>query len=253
MDMFVPSPKKIACIGMGKLGRMHASMLPTYFPTIEKILCFSHKSNFDDIVSGKIIKCNSWLEAIQEAEIIITTTSANEPYIKADDINGDKLLINLSLMDFDLSVFQKSSAIIVDNWFQCTQAKKVFKQGVDSGIIQRHHVIEFGDLIDKTNTNDKCLQNGIIMINALGMAIEDIIIAQAVYNKLMYMSTIKPNYFYMDNRMNPLTDPPISDAIAIYNSYSKLIEQLENDKISLEKRVQMLEQEIETLKKSPMP
>ncbi|UJR13092.1 hypothetical protein I4U23_000116 [Adineta vaga] len=253
IEMFVPLPKKIACIGIGKLGRMHAVMLSKYFPTIEKTFCFSNKSNFDDIVSEKIIKCNSWLEAIQQAEVIVTTTTANEPYIKADDIHGDKLLINLSLMDFDLSVFQKSSVIIVDNWFQCTQAKKVFKQGVDSGIIQRHHVIEFGDLIVEKNTKNKYPKNGIIMVNALGMAIEDIIVAQAVYNKLMFMSTIKPNYFYMDNRQNPLTDPAVSDTINTYNPYNKLIEKLENDKNLLQQHVQMLKQEIETLKKSSLP
>lgn len=250
IEIFMPRPKKIACIGIGKLGRMHVAMLSKHFPTVEKIYCFSNTSNFDDLISENVVKCNTWLEAVKEAEVIVTTTSTNEPYIKGDDINGNKLLINLSLMDFDLSVYQKSSLIIVDNWFQCTQAKKVFKRGVDSGIIQRHHVIEFPDLINEQNINKKPVPHGIIMVNALGMAIEDIIVAQAVYNKLMYMSTIKPNYFYMDNRMNPLTDPSISDTMTAYNPYKRVIDNLENEKRMSHDRIQSLEKELKTLKMS---
>jgi ornithine cyclodeaminase/alanine dehydrogenase-like protein (mu-crystallin family) len=109
----------------GKI-RTHAWILPIAFPSIEKIFCFSNNASFDDIVDDKIVKSSYWREALRQAEVIVTTTSACNPYIYAEDINSNQLIINISLMDFALDVFQKAS-IIVDDWFQCTQAQKVFK------------------------------------------------------------------------------------------------------------------------------
>jgi ornithine cyclodeaminase len=200
IERLMPNTRNVACIGMGKLGRLHANILPKIFPNIEKIFCFSDNAKFDDLLSDKIIKCDRWIEAISKAEIIITTTTANEPYIKADDIDGNKLIINISLMDFHLDVFLKASTLIVDDWFQCTQAKKVFKIGVDKGVIKRENVIELPQLLfgDQKHSSFQ----GIIMANVLGMAIEDIFVAKEIYQKVMFMSNSKPKYFQIDNRID---------------------------------------------------
>jgi ornithine cyclodeaminase len=140
IDRLRPSPKTIACIGMGKLGRLHAALLPQIYPSIERIFCFSNNASFQDITSRTVLHCATYQEAIDQAEVVITTTAAGNPYISASDIKGNKLLINLSLMDFKLEVYLDADAIVVDDWDQCTQAKKIFKQGVDQGLIKKQSV-----------------------------------------------------------------------------------------------------------------
>jgi ornithine cyclodeaminase len=233
LERLCPTPKRVACIGMGKLGRMHAWILRIAFPSVEKIFCFSNNASFDDIIDDKIVKSSCWREALRQAEVIITTTSACNPYVYAKDINDNQLIINISLMDFALDVFQKAF-IIVDDWFQCTQAQKVFKQGVDKGLFKREDIIELPDLLFG-KSKDRTFQEGIVMVNLLGMSIEDIFVAKALYEKVMYWSNIKPNYFLLDNTMNPFHERHPR------NKQSISVEQLVRENEQLKQRISSLE------------
>lgn len=190
IDRLCPHPKNIACIGMGKLGRMHAEMLPKLYPSIEKVFCFSKRHNYkDDLSNAMVYCCSSYQEAIRNADVVITTTAVSEPYIGSECIIGNKLLINLSLMDFKLEVYLNADSIIVDDWLQCTQAKKIFKEGVDKGVITRDKVFEISELIFSDKKNK--ILDGIIMFNPLGMAIEDIFVASAIYEKAKSIENIQ--------------------------------------------------------------
>lgn len=182
IERFCPKPKTVAVIGMGKLGRMHASQLKSLFPTIERIQCFSERADFSDLQSGTVTACASYQEALQNADVVITTTAANTPYIHEADLGEEtKLIVNLSLMDFDLDVYARSAQIIVDDWGQCERAKKVFKQGVDQGEITRENVIEISDALFGDAKDHKF--TGRVIVNPLGMGVEDMVLAKKVLEK----------------------------------------------------------------------
>ena len=179
IDTFRTQPRTVACIGMGKLGRLHARFLPKLYPSIERILGYSKTANFDDLLALPYFdKCSSYVDAINEADVIVTTTAAASPYIKPSDVSGDKLMINLSLMDFEPAVYAQADAVVVDDWLQCAGAEKVFKHCVDQGLVARSSVWELSQVI---YGNQRSTFSGQIMVNLIGMAAEDIIVARAIY------------------------------------------------------------------------
>ena len=60
MDQFAPRPASVGLLGMGRLGRMHASLLGELYPSIEEIACFSRRAPFDDLLADpRVRRCRS--------------------------------------------------------------------------------------------------------------------------------------------------------------------------------------------------
>lgn len=179
LNKFIHPGDKVGIIGMGRLGRLHAIHLSNLFPQIDSIHCYSKTAKFEDVLeTAKVRKCNSLKEVLSVCNVLITTTSATEPYIMDEDLGEDvRVIINLSLMDFELKVLENSSYLIVDDWDQNTKAKKVFKTGVEKGTITRDKVEELGEVLFGKKTPRK----GRIFINPLGMGIEDIFVAKKIH------------------------------------------------------------------------
>ena len=192
IDTLYPQVKTVACLGMGKLGRLHAKMLPKLYPGITKIYCFSQNALFDDLLSEQVVKCNSYQEAISAADVVITTTSATRPYITFNDVIKSKLIINQSVMDFHKDVFTKSSHVIVDDWDECFHAKSSFTDVVNEGLLKKEQTLEIGQIIfGKIPIN-----SGLIFFNPLGMAIEDIMVAHSIYR--IALANEQSSVFYVE-------------------------------------------------------
>lgn len=181
IDYLCPDLQSAACIGMGKLGRLHASMLPKLYPSLKKVYCYSNTANYNDILSNQIIQCSSWQEAISKAEVVITTTSATKPYINYKDVANKRLIINQSVMDFDVDVYAGASQIVIDDWDECFNAKSAFTHAVKQGLIKREGIMEIGDII----FNGKSAASGLRLFSPLGMAVEDIVIANSIYKRAL--------------------------------------------------------------------
>lgn len=181
MDRFCRQPTKVACVGMGKLGRLHALNLPTLYPSIQEISCFSAHAPFDDVLDGcRIRKAPSLQSALCDADVVITTTAANAPYITDAEVGHSKLLVNLSLMDLSLSVFT-TSMIVVDDLALCLAARKVFREGVKLGAIKIESVTELSRLLYGPDSGAE--YHGRVLVNPIGMVSEDLLIAQRVLER----------------------------------------------------------------------
>ena len=168
---------------MGRLGKMHAEMLAQDYHSVQEIRCFSRHAPFDDLANQtpQVVQCNSFEDALKGAEVVITTTTANSPYIETHHIPDDPLLINLSLMDFTIPVFTDSD-IIVDDWRQCRLAKKVLKDAIDQGLVLQADVHELSDVLYGPMKHKQF--PGRTIVNPLGMALEDISVAWEVYQQV---------------------------------------------------------------------
>jgi ornithine cyclodeaminase len=183
IDRFKPNPKIVACIGMGRLGRLFTKFIPQLYPSVEKIVCFSERANFADLLESPLVeRSQTYQEAIEGADVVITVTSASEPYILPSEVTGAKLLINLSLMDYDLDVYLKADSIVVDDFRQCANAKKVFKTGVEQGLITRATVYELSEALFGEAREQPF--SGQIIVNPIGMAIEDMVVARTIFNQV---------------------------------------------------------------------
>jgi N-[(2S)-2-amino-2-carboxyethyl]-L-glutamate dehydrogenase len=191
LDRLHPEPKRVACLGMGRLGRIHANTLPSHYPSIKEVRCYKSNSVKDSF--GKMKFYKDYIGVIQDTDVIITTTTTDEPYISQNDLQGNALLINLSLMDFGLDVYANSDNIIVDDWNQCSLAKKVFREGVEQRIIMRDKVDELSDILFRDREK---MFKGQTIVNPIGMAIEDVMVARRVYDK--YLEGNERKYFNVE-------------------------------------------------------
>lgn len=182
IENFAPNPQYISIIGMGKLWKMFASRLRTFFPSIQSIRCYSEswKHIYNACLDGEVIVwCDTWKETLKDADVVITTTAKGEPYIQNADLSPTvKCMVNLSLMDFDIDVFENSQ-VVVDDFGQCSRAKKVFKRWLDQWRIQEESVVEFGNVLFWWANIDKDRK---VLFNPLGMWIEDLCCAKRIYD-----------------------------------------------------------------------
>jgi ornithine cyclodeaminase len=182
IDRFNPAPVVVACLGMGRLGKLHARYLPGLYPSIERVQCYS-RAGYDHLLADPVVrKCASYREALDGADVVITATANDKPYISAADVRGARLIVNLSLNDYTLDVFASAGTLVVDDLEQCRKAKKVFKKGVDEGVIDPASVYELSGML--FGTNGKAASPGYVLVNPLGMAVEDVLVAKAVYDRL---------------------------------------------------------------------
>ena len=182
IDRINPNPEVVAILGMGRQGKLHTRCLPRLYPSIKRISCYS-RADFNDMCSNHLVrKCSSYREALDGADTVIAVTAAPEPYITPSDIQGDKLMINLSLMDFHLDVFLQADRIIVDDLEQCSLAKKVFNRGIEQGLIDPSSVRELSEIV--YGKWKELRFEGKILVNPIGMAIEDVLVAKAIYDRV---------------------------------------------------------------------
>jgi len=179
--LFLPIP--IISSALSKKFDIPSKSLKELFPDIKSIRCFSEswKHIYESEVSNSLAKsCESWQEAIQDADVVITTTAKGSPYVRDTDLpNTVKCIVNLSLMDFNIDVFENSK-IVVDDLWQCSKAKKIFKQWLDEGRINPDEVTEFWHLL--FSDQDYNPDNKRVIFNPLGMGIEDIFCAKRIYD-----------------------------------------------------------------------
>jgi N-[(2S)-2-amino-2-carboxyethyl]-L-glutamate dehydrogenase len=181
-DKFLKDGANVGLIGMGKLGRLHAQFLGKLYPSINSIHCYSETADSKDCEQyPKVKKVDTLQELLDKSDVIVTNSRAQQPYIASKDLRRDtSLIVNISLMDFSLDVMTGSNHLIVDDWHQNTQAKKVFRTGVDSGVITRDKVEEFGEALFGATQH-----KGRIFVNPLGMGLEDIYVASKIKQRLL--------------------------------------------------------------------
>ncbi len=182
IDQFAPRPRRVGLIGMGKLGRMHARVLGGLYTSIERISCFSARARFDDLLDDALIKkCATPQEVVADSEVIVTVGAPTRPYLGESDLGPHvRLIVNLSLLDFELPVIVNSNHIVVDDWLQNMRAEKVFKTGVDQGLITRDRVIELADVL----FGPRRVYEGRVFVNLIGMGLEDVYGAAQVARRL---------------------------------------------------------------------
>jgi ornithine cyclodeaminase len=182
IDTFHPQPRVVACLGMGRLGKLHARHLRRLHPSIESIRCYS-RADYDEVLADPaIVRCGSHREALEGADLVITATASDTPYIRGDDVGSARLIVHLSLMDCTLEVFRRAGAIVVDDLEQCRAARKVFRTGVESGAIDPSSVEELSRIL--FGRNGRREYAGCVLVNPIGMAVEDILVAKAVYDRV---------------------------------------------------------------------
>ena len=111
----------LGVIGLGPIGVMHLKMIESLFKdNIGAIKVFDiDKQRMNQVVEQfdlNIEGVNTWEQAYQDMDIVLTTTVAKERYIDKQP-KENALLLNISLRDYKLDVYPYiKEGIIVDDW-----------------------------------------------------------------------------------------------------------------------------------------
>jgi N-[(2S)-2-amino-2-carboxyethyl]-L-glutamate dehydrogenase len=133
---------------------------------------------------GSPATCYPSAEAcVGSANIIITATTGAKDYIRSEWLAQSWLIVALSLDDFNSEVLLSADKVICDDFDQCAREEKLLHKLVRSNQFSRERLFaELGEIIIGKKLGREGQET--IYVNPMGMAIEDISTAAAVYRNL---------------------------------------------------------------------
>ena len=185
----------IGFIGAGEQSKMHLLGMKSVRPGLkvckvaakeaheEEAFIASMKPLFPDM---EFIACNTVLkDAITDADIIVTGTSAQAPLLKADWIKKGAFYSHIGGWEDEYKVVQMASKIVCDDWdtvkHRTQTVSRCYKDGVITDADIHGNLIEVLDGRKPGRENDE----EFIYFNAVGLAYVDVSIASAMYRKAL--------------------------------------------------------------------
>ncbi|MFN5242562.1 MAG: 2,3-diaminopropionate biosynthesis protein SbnB [Aphanizomenon sp.] len=185
---------RVTCIGCGPIAKMQLLTILEQFPLITSIYLFDLNSL---AAKNLVLELNQHFpgveyhiaataeEAVRQGEVVITCTVTDKPYIPYEWLQKGTFVSNISIMDLHKEVFLKADKVVVDDWEQSNREKKIINQLVIEGSFSREHLhAELGEII-LGNRSGRESNEEIIVLNPMGMAIEDMACSQSIYEKAL--------------------------------------------------------------------
>ena len=186
--------RHVTCIGCGFIAQMHLRTLVEQFPSITTVHLFDLDPAAAERLRSELSTRFPEVEyriaataelAVRAGDIVITCTVTDRPYLRFDWLQPGTFLSNISLMDVHKEVFLKVDKVVVDDWDQCNREKKVVHQLVQEGLFSRAQLhAELGEIVIGRRPGRES-PDEIILLNPMGMAIEDVACAQAIYRQAL--------------------------------------------------------------------
>lgn len=186
--------RRVACLGCGPIAQMQLKTLLEQFSGIEEIHLFdlvpeaawrlvaALRPQFSEV---KYQVDPSAEAAVRAGEVVITCTVADQPYLHYDWLQKGAFIGNVSIMDLHKEVFVRADKVVVDDWDQSNREKKIVNQLVLEGRFSRERLhAELGEILAGEKPGRES-DDEIILLNPMGIAIEDIACAQEIYQRAL--------------------------------------------------------------------
>lgn len=178
------------CIGCGPIARMQMQTLLEQFPSIQRLHLFDLVPTAVDTLADTLadgfsqlalIRCASAEAAVRAADVIVTCTVADSPYLAHDWLKPGAFVSNVSIMDVHKDVYEKADKVVVDDWDQSNREKKIINQLVLEGRFSRKKLhAELGEIVVGEKPGRE-RDDEIILLNPMGMALDDLVCARHFY------------------------------------------------------------------------
>jgi ornithine cyclodeaminase len=179
----------VGIIGFGPIGRMHLDMVAGVLEDrLEKVLLYDLKtvdaSSIPEGLQNKVVLCESWEDCYREANIFITCTVSDKPYINIKPLSGS-LQLNVSLRDYKPEMRQYMDTIIVDEWEEvCRQNTDIENMHKTTGL-QKEDTLSMAEVVCQNALQQLSSDDAVIMVNPMGMAMFDMAIGEYYYRKAL--------------------------------------------------------------------
>lgn len=179
---------KVGIIGFGPIGKKHLEMAMTILKNYEvHYYIFDIAKSIPYIMQVKeenktVHIVQSWEEAFQECDVVITCTVSNHRYIDIAPRPGS-LLLNVSLRDYKTDIYNHvKGGIIVDSWEEvCRENTDIELLSLKCGL-QKKQVYTIEDIVCNELLENMDIKQT-IMFNPMGMAIYDIAFGYYIWEK----------------------------------------------------------------------
>ncbi|SHL39129.1 ornithine cyclodeaminase [Nitrosospira sp. Nsp11] len=180
----------VGCIGCGPIARMQMQTLLEQFRRIQRIHLFDLSPEAAKSLGAILAESNPDVDflctdsaesAVRAADVVVTCTVTSTPYLAFDWLKPGAFISNISIMDVHKDVYERVDKVVVDDWDQSNREKKIINQLVLEGRFSREQLhAELGEIVigDRPGRED---EDEIILLNPMGMAIDDIICARHFY------------------------------------------------------------------------
>ena len=152
---------------------------------IEKISKYIHDMNS---LGFNVKSVSNSRELCKKSNLIVTTTNANESLINKEDVQKGTHITAIGSdtpekRELDPEILNIANAVVVDSISQCLERGET-KKALDKNLIKEKNLIELGEIID---SNKKIRRNNeeITVADLTGVAVQDIMITNAVYEQLI--------------------------------------------------------------------
>ncbi len=181
-------------IGAGTQNRTQLMALKEILPKLSTVKVYDimkeRSITFSKEVSQalqlEVVPVSSGQKAIEGSDVIVTATTAKEPVVKAEWIGEGCFYSHIGGYEAEFAVVEKADKIVVDDWYQIkhrgTQTTAMmFEEGKlnDSDIFAEIGEIITGKAHGRENNKE------FIYFNAIGLALDDIIVANRIYNNAL--------------------------------------------------------------------
>ncbi len=127
----------------------------------------------------------SCTELAKNTNVIITTTPTETPLLFADDIKAGTLIVGIGAdtqhkQELDGAILKKADLVIADSIPQSKSRGEIY-QALKAGMISEEKVIELGNALQAPHLR-RSTEEQIIVVDLTGVAVQDIMIASAVYS-----------------------------------------------------------------------
>ncbi|WP_053374656.1 2,3-diaminopropionate biosynthesis protein SbnB [Paenibacillus sp. FJAT-27812] len=184
----------VSVIGCGVIAKMQINSLLEQFEGIHTVHLFDLKpaaalqlaQEIGDKFNHVEVKIEETSEqAVRQAEVLVTATVASAPHIPFEWLAKGTFVSNISIMDLHKDVFTQADKVVVDDWDQSNREKKVINQLVLEGKFSREQLhAELGEILIGSKAGRET-DDEIIVLNPMGMAVEDIASAAELYTKAL--------------------------------------------------------------------
>jgi len=182
-------PSVLGVVGAGVIGRAVIKGLHIMKNSIQTLRLFDLNPSRAELLRDELQKelgidvrvVSTAPEALKEADILVPATTATTPYIEGEWITSGALFINISLRDPKFSVVQRANKIVVDDWVQANRENTVLHLMYEQGLLKDQDIYaELGEIVAGAKAGREN-DHEVIFFNPMGMAVEDIGVAEAVY------------------------------------------------------------------------
>ena len=182
---------KIGMVGAGTQARLQLSYLKPV-TSCRKVMVWGtsreelESYRLDMEQEGFVIESTEEIGEIQEqCRLIVTTTPSKNPLLRSDFLQRGTHITAVGSdtphkQELDPEILGKADLVVADSKEQCLIRGEIH-QAIKAGLLEKHQMVELGQVIAGTTMGRESMDQ-ITVADLTGVAVQDMAIAEAVYN-----------------------------------------------------------------------